>query len=99
MQTKLLQPNPFLVAGFLLCGLAANVGVWKMVAEVNARLPEAGKFSWLWWTWGKYMRLWREHKRLCPESHWRGFSGACSLRGNSLDVSDCVSRSEGGHVK
>jgi hypothetical protein len=73
VQAQLLHPNPFLVAGFLLCGLIANVAVWKLVAEVNARLPEADKFSWLWWTWGKHMRLWREHKRLCPESHWRRF--------------------------
>jgi hypothetical protein len=67
-------PLLILVIGFLASGLAANVAVWKMVAEVNARLAEANRFSWLWWTFGKYVRLWREHKRLCPHSHLRTFS-------------------------
>ena len=41
------------------------------MVEANARLPEGEKFSWWWWTLNKHMRLWKEHKRLCPESHWR----------------------------
>ena len=71
MQHQLLQPSPIFVAGFLLCGFLANMAVWKVLAEVNARLPEDQKFSWWWWTIGKHLRLWREHKRICPESHWR----------------------------
>lgn len=47
------------------------MAAWKTMAEVNARLPEDQKFSWLWWTIGKHVRLWREHKRLCPASRWR----------------------------
>jgi len=74
VQHQLLQPNPILVTRFLLCGLLANVAVWKVVAEVNARLAEDQKFSWWWWTIGKHVRLWKEHKRLCPESHWRLYS-------------------------
>jgi len=45
-----------------------------MVTQVNPRLPEAEKFSRWWWTTGKHLRLWRTHKRLCPESHWRLYS-------------------------
>ena len=75
VQHELLQPNLVLVAGFMLSGLLANVAVWNVVAEVNARLPEDQKFSWWWWTIGKHVTLWKEHKRLCPTSHWRFLSG------------------------
>jgi hypothetical protein len=54
----------------MLSGLVANFAAWKTMAETKARLPENQKFSW-WWTWNKHVRLWKEHKRLCPESHWR----------------------------
>jgi len=74
VQHQLLQANIVLVAAFVFCGLLANVAAWKLVAEVNARLSEDKKFSWLWWTIGKYVRLWKEHKRLCPQSHWRLYS-------------------------
>jgi hypothetical protein len=47
--------------------------MWKVVAEVNARLPEDQRFSWWWWPAGKYLRLWKEHKRLLPQSHWRWY--------------------------
>ena len=58
----------------MLSGLLANVAAWKLVAEVNARLPQEQKFSWWWWTIGKHVRLWKEHKRLYPESHLRLYS-------------------------
>jgi disulfide bond formation protein DsbB len=74
VQQQLLQPNPIFLVGFLLCGLFANVAVWKVMAEVNARVPEDQRVTWWWWTIGKHLRLWREHKRLCPESHWRLYS-------------------------
>jgi prepilin signal peptidase PulO-like enzyme (type II secretory pathway) len=74
MQQPPLHPDPLPIAGFLLFGLLANVAVWRTVAEVNARLPNDQKFSWLWWTIGKYARLWAEHKRFCPGSHWRLYS-------------------------
>lgn len=45
-----------------------------MVTEVNARLPEDQKFSWWWWTIGKHLRLWKEHKRFFPDSHWTLYS-------------------------
>jgi hypothetical protein len=61
----------FFWCGFMLAGLCANVAFWKTVAEVNAQLPEGQKFSWFWWTLGKQIRLWKEHKRLCAESPWR----------------------------
>jgi hypothetical protein len=75
MQSQLaLHPNPFLMVGFFLFGLLANVAVLKIMAEVNSRLPEDQKFSYWWWTMSKHVRLWKEHRRLCPESHWRFYS-------------------------
>jgi len=70
---QLLQLNPVLIAAFLLSGLVANVAMWKVVAEVNAHLPEDQRFSWWWWPIAKYLRLWREHKRLLPHSLWRWY--------------------------
>ncbi len=74
VQQPALQPNNYLVAGFVLLGVLANVALFKTVAEVNAHLPEGEKFSWWWWTLGKHIRLWKAHKRLCPASHWRNYS-------------------------
>jgi hypothetical protein len=74
VQPQYLLPNPFLIAGFMFFGLLANVAIWKTVSEVNAHLPDDQAFSWWWWTLGKYMRLWKEHKRLCPESRWKLYS-------------------------
>jgi hypothetical protein len=74
MQLPSLQPNRFLVAGFVLFGLLANVAFWKTVTEVNVRLPNDQKFSRWWWTMKKHVRLWKEHKRLCPQSRWRLYS-------------------------
>jgi len=55
----------------MLSGIVASVAVWKAMAEANARLHEDRKFSLWWWTLSKHARLWKEHKRLCPESHLR----------------------------
>jgi hypothetical protein len=66
-----LQPNPLLIAGFLLSGLAGNVATWMMVGEVNRRLPTDQRFSMWWWTFQKHVRLWKQHKALCPESSLR----------------------------
>ena len=55
----------------MLFGLLANVAVWKTVTQVNSRLPKDQQFSYWWWTIGKHKRLWKEHKRLFPDSHWR----------------------------
>ena len=63
-----------LVKAFFLCDLVANLAVLKTVSELNARLPESEKLSMWWWTFGKYERLWKQHKRLCPESRWRFYS-------------------------
>lgn len=71
MQLPSLQPNRFLIAGFVWFGLLAHVAFWKTVTEVNTRLPDDQKFSRWWWTIKKHVRLWKEHKRLCPQSHWR----------------------------
>ena len=62
------------MVAFVLCGLYANAAFWKTMAEVNPLLPKDQRFSWWWWTLGKHVRLWQEHKRLCPDSRWRVYS-------------------------
>ena len=79
MQQQFWHPNPALIAGFMLFGLLANVAMWKTVSEVNSHLPEAQRFSWWWWTLTKQMKVWNEHKRLCPNSHWRLYSALSFL--------------------
>ena len=74
MPWQLLQPNPYLIVDFLLFAFLTNVAVWKSVAQVNERLPNDQKLSRWWWTIKKIARLWKEHKRLCPNSHWRLYS-------------------------
>jgi len=37
-----------------------------MVDLVNARLPSEKQFSYEWWYWMKYQRLYSEYKRLYP---------------------------------
>jgi hypothetical protein len=59
---------------FVLCGVSANVAIWKMTSEVNARLANDQKFALWWWNFGKYIRIWKEHKRLYPKSRWRLYS-------------------------
>ena len=54
-------------------GLALNGIIWKLVADVNARLEESEKFSYLGWYPGKLNRVWAAHKRLCPHNPWRIF--------------------------
>src|SRR5437016_2035623 len=54
-------------------GLALNGIIWKPVADVNTRLEESGKFSYLGWHLGKLDKVWKAHKRLCPHSSWRIF--------------------------
>jgi hypothetical protein len=74
VQQEVLRPSPALIAAFLFFALLSDVAVWKTVSEVNARLPDDQRFPYLRWTLGKYKRLWMEHKRLCPHSHWRLYS-------------------------
>lgn len=62
------------MVAFVLCGLFANVAIWKMTSEVNARLANDQKFALWWWTLGKHIKIWKEHKRLYPKSRWRLYS-------------------------
>jgi hypothetical protein len=57
----------------LLCALAASFLVFKMVSEVNKRLPREQQFSPLG-RWSKYQRLNAEYKRLYPDGNlWRRY--------------------------
>lgn len=62
---------PFLFVPFLIFIALANVAYFKAQGEVNPLLPADQRIS-LWdWRPGKFRRLWKEHKRLCPTSRWR----------------------------
>lgn len=50
----------------VICGLRNAFVGGKMLDEVNARLPDAERFSPAWWCPGKYQRLLREYRRLHP---------------------------------
>jgi hypothetical protein len=74
-----MEPNPYIVAAFMLFAVLANVAIFKTVAEANAHLPDEQRFTWWWWTIGKHVNLWKAHKSLCPDSHWRIYSVAFFL--------------------
>ena len=48
------------------CGMASTAALWRMVEEVNPKLPENDKFDPMWWAFPKYLRLFREYRRLYP---------------------------------
>jgi len=57
----------------LMCAMAASLLAFKMVSEVNKRLPREQQFSSLGF-WPKYQRLNAEYKRLYPDgSLWRKY--------------------------
>jgi hypothetical protein len=55
----------------MLLALLSTGAIWKMVADVNTRLAEQERFSYLGWYWGKLDRLWAAHRRFYPHSPWR----------------------------
>jgi hypothetical protein len=48
------------------CGMASTFAAWRIVEEVNPRLPENEKFDPVGWTFPKQLRLFREYRRLYP---------------------------------
>jgi len=68
VQGQVLEPNFLLVAALVVFAFLAHAVQWKTVSEVNSRLPQDQQFPHWWWTVSKQKRLWREHKRLCPQS-------------------------------
>jgi hypothetical protein len=53
--------------------LLSSMVIWKMVADVNSRVEESERFSYLWWYFGKLDRLWRTHRSFFPHSPWRKY--------------------------
>src|SRR5580765_4911923 len=53
------------------CGMViamiASLTVFKMVDQVNEKLPGEQKFSHLWWYWSKQKRLFGEYRRHYPD--------------------------------
>jgi hypothetical protein len=52
----------------VICGLRGTFIFYKMLDEVNARLPESERFSPAWWYAGKTLRLRHEYRRLYPSA-------------------------------
>jgi len=61
--------------------LTSAMLTWEAVEAVNQKLAVKEQFDPLWWYTGKYMRLRREYRRLCPEGKLlrreRAFGIAC----------------------
>ena len=56
------------VMGAMTCAICANVITYQMAEQVNRVVEPDSKFGYLVWSYGKYRRLYREHRRLYPES-------------------------------
>lgn len=54
------------IAGVSVCGLISVHVNFKMMDQVNGRLPEDAQFSPLGWYVSKTLRLHREYRRLFP---------------------------------
>ena len=51
----------------LVCGLVATLANLEMVDNVNEKLPAREQLATLGWYLSKYLRLYREYKRLYPD--------------------------------
>jgi hypothetical protein len=49
------------------CGLLSSFALYEMMDKVNKKLPRQERFAPAWWYAEKYIRLFREYKRLYPE--------------------------------
>jgi hypothetical protein len=57
------------LAGVSTLGLLSSVTSYKMVDEVNSRLPKDRQFSSFGWWAGKTLRMHSEYRRLFPEGN------------------------------
>ena len=71
--------EPLVVVGLVGFGFLANAVTWAMVSETNRLLPDEERFEYLGWGMWKWVRLWREHKRLFPLSRKRLFLALSSV--------------------
>jgi len=52
--------------GGLASARAGRGALYRMVEEVNARLPKDARYSYVWWNAWKVFRLKRDYRRLVP---------------------------------
>ncbi len=57
------------VTGMSVCGLLSTIINYKMVDQVNGKLPKDAQFSLIGWYLPKNLRLYREYRRLFPNGH------------------------------
>jgi hypothetical protein len=55
------------VAGVSVCALLSILINYKMVDQVNDKLPKDAQFSLIGWYFPKTLRLYREYRRLIPD--------------------------------
>jgi hypothetical protein len=55
------------VAGVSVCGLLSTLISYKMVDQVNGKLPRDAQFSLIGWHFPKSWRLYREYRKLFPD--------------------------------
>jgi hypothetical protein len=65
MTMRLVAALVLLLAG-VGSAIAATSVSWKMVEQVNSRLPDNERFDSVWWAFPKYLRLFRQYRRLYP---------------------------------
>ena len=70
------------------CGLASTLIGWRIVDDVNSRLPEKQQASWFGWHYSKSRRLIEEYRRLYPEG--RRVDQQAMLAGASLALAIAV---------
>jgi hypothetical protein len=49
------------------CAFGASLVTYAIVGEINRKLPDDQRFSYLWWYPAKYERVRREYHRLYPQ--------------------------------
>ncbi len=60
-----------LLFGVGACGVVSSLVTWRMVDEVNQKLPEGERFESRGWHLAKRLRLHGEYDRLYPGGHRR----------------------------
>ena len=85
--------------GAAACGLSWTLTVWRMIDQVNARLPPGKRFRHIaWWWFGKTLSLFEEYERHFPNSPHRrrlrllNIAGAIIVAGLLADLYPIILR-------
>ncbi len=59
--------------------LICNLLFWRMVGEVNSKLPKGERFDFVWLYPGKLTKLERLHKQFFPNSRLRFYANTATV--------------------